>query len=448
MPYFEKEIQLERLSWFINLRWAAVVGGILILFTGPLAVPVNIDYGKLFLCVGLLALLNGAYFLYWRKVQGAGLPKAELEKKAGRLLHLQMIVDFVLLTAMIAFSGGAENPIFLFYLFHLAISVMVFPMGISLFYSVPALALPWALHFLEPLNLSSQAFWRDNTFFMRDHEITLLFAYSVTVAGLWFFISRLSSDIDKREGKLIVATEQLRQANEQLNQLETYKNHFIKQVVYQLKTPAINIDFDLSTLEKALTKPEEKVTEALQEAKKRIWALLELIDDLTWLSKVGAEDVPFKKEWVDVYATLLKKVQILEPEAARRGIAFKLHGDPKVVLRADHEGFERVVDNLLSNALKYTPEGQHAVVVEILQEGDWLVVAFDDEGIGIPPKQQEKLFQEFFRATNAKTLEKFGTGLGLAIVKRVLDWHGGKIVVHSEPKEGTRVETWWPYSAE
>jgi signal transduction histidine kinase len=140
------------------------------------------------------------------------------------------------------------------------------------------------------------------------------------------------------------------------------------------------------------------------------------------------------------------KIQAMEKEAALKGIIFKLHGDHQTRLRVDREAFEKVAENLLSNAVKYTPEGSHSVVVEIQVEGNWLVVAFDDEGIGIPPKQQEKLFQDFFRATNAKTMEKFGTGLGLSIVKRILEWHGGQIKILSQPKEGTRVETWWPYS--
>jgi signal transduction histidine kinase len=85
------------------------------------------------------------------------------------------------------------------------------------------------------------------------------------------------------------------------------------------------------------------------------------------------------------------------------------------------------------------------VIVDFQVMGDWLVVSVEDEGIGIPPKQQQKIFEEFFRGTNAKTVEKFGTGLGLSIVKRIMDWHGGKVNFVSTNKQGTKVETWWPY---
>jgi signal transduction histidine kinase len=226
--------------------------------------------------------------------------------------------------------------------------------------------------------------------------------------------------------------------------MDLFKDRFLRQVVFQLKSPTIEMDFDLSAAEKAVTPKGGKALEAIQMAKKRVWSLLELIEDLVWLSRLEVQDIPFHKEWIDVYEALLKRVQVLEDQARQKGIEFKLHGDPQVRLRADKEAFDRVADNLLSNAIKYTPAGKSQVVVEFQVSENWLVMTVQDDGIGIPPKQQKKIFEEFFRASNAKTLDKFGTGLGLSIVKRVMDWHGGKVSLSGEPKQGTKVETWWP----
>ena len=117
-------------------------------------------------------------------------------------------------------------------------------------------------------------------------------------------------------------------------------------------------------------------------------------------------------------------------------------------LKADQESFEKVANNLITNAVQYTPEGWGDILVEFKVEGDWFEFSVEDHGIGITPKSQKSLFQDFFRGANAKKQEKFGTGLGLSIVKNVLDMHGGKIEVHCEAKTGTRVNTWWPYSLE
>jgi two-component system sensor histidine kinase VicK len=250
------------------------------------------------------------------------------------------------------------------------------------------------------------------------------------------------------ERGLLETGEKLQTANAALKQMDDYKNQFLKQIVFQLKNPAIEMDFDLSTVESTLAEKNKKAQDAVQAAKKRIWILLELIDDLTWLSRAEAGDAPLHKEWVNVYEALLNRIQTVEGQARQKGIAFQLHGEPQVRLLAEAASFDKVVDNLFSNAIKYTPAGESRVLVEFIVEGNWLVLTVQDQGIGIPPKQQKKLFQEFFRATNAKAMEKFGTGLGLSIVKQVMDHHGGRVSLSSEAQKGTKVETWWPLTGE
>ena len=444
MPQFENEIHFERLSWFIRLRWGAVAGGAAILLAGPLIIPLDIKYGRLFPCVVALGVLNAVYLLYWGQVKSSVLPAEKLAAKARGLFRLQMILDLFLLTLMLLFSGGAENPLILFYLFHLAISAMIFPVGESLFYATLALGLPWLLYFTEHLGSYSESLWEGMAGLSRVHERSILWAYSIAVGGLWFFLSRLAMDLRAKERDLRVTGDKLLVANEELKQMDLFKDRFLRQVVFQLKSPTIEMDFDLSAAEKAVTPKGGKALEAIQMAKKRVWSLLELIEDLVWLSRLEVQDIPFHKEWIEVYEALLKRVQVLEDQARQKGIEFKLHGDPQVRLRADKEAFDRVADNLLSNAIKYTPEGKSQVVVEFQVSENWLVMTVQDEGIGIPPKQQKKIFDEFFRGSNAKTLDKFGTGLGLSIVKRVMDWHGGKVVLSGETKQGTKVKTWWP----
>ncbi len=443
MTEFGQEVHLERLSWFIHLRWAAVAGAIAIVLGGPWLVPLAIPYGKIGACILVLALLNALYPVYWDRQKTSYSSPEDYARKVRRFLHFQMAADLVLLTVMLFFSGGATNPLILLYLFHMAISAILFTPKESLFYAVSALALPWALYFLEGAGPVKADAWGLPGFYF-DYERPLLWGYSAAVAGLWFFLSRLSGDLEAKKQALREANEKLRGANEALRQLDLFKNQFLKQVVLQLKKPAIEMDFDLSTVEGALGSQSEKALEAVRTAKKRIWVLLELVDDLAWLSNAQAGEAPLKREWVNVYEALLGRIQAVEEEAKQKGVTFQLHGDSQVQLLADPESFQRVADNLFSNAVKYTPVGRGHVTVNFHPEGNWLVLSVEDEGIGIPPKQQTKLFREFFRASNAKAMERFGTGLGLSIVRQVMDRHGGRVALSSEPKKGTRVETWWP----
>jgi len=102
----------------------------------------------------------------------------------------------------------------------------------------------------------------------------------------------------------------------------------------------------------------------------------------------------------------------------------------------DQFSINEMITNLLFNAVKYTPENK-TVRLEAKDQGDSVKIDFADTGIGIPADEVGSVFEEFFRATNAKASEKDGTGLGLSIVKQIVERHGGKISVESQEGQGT-----------
>jgi signal transduction histidine kinase len=398
-------------------------------------------------CLVVLASLNGAYLAYSRRLRRTGPNADEGLEKCRRSLHLQMVGDLFLLTLLLYFSGGATNPLLLLYLFHLAIGSILFSGRPSHAYALAALVLPWSLYGLEWIGTPEKSPWAGMAWLSPVHERLVLAAYSIVAAGLWFFLTRLVADLRTKEEDLRQAHDQLRFVKEDLEQLDAHKNHFLRRVVFQLKNPVIEMDLELASIERSLSPRQVKALEPLRATRKRVWSLLELIDDLVWLSKLTVQDVPFRKRTIDVYETVRERVQVLEEEATLKGFHFQIHGDPQLRLEADPEAFGRVADHLLSNAVKYTPAGAHPIIVEFSVQDEWLRFSVRDEGVGIPEKQKAKLFEEFFRASNARTMEKFGTGLGLVLVKRILDWHGGRIQIQSVPQRGTLVETLWPWKA-
>jgi len=445
MPPFEEEIHLERLDWFIRLRWWAVGGGVLILLTARFFVPLELDYTGLLACLGGLGVLNGFYLWYWKRLKTLK-PEGEHGERAGGVLHLQMFLDLLLLTTLLYLGGGTQNPLLLLYLFHLAISAIVFTESESLLYAGLAAGLPWLLHFVGRVEDHRGSPWKGPAELPEGFETALLWAYTLAAGGLWFFLSRLAKDLRKKEEGLRKTSEELRRANGELHHLDEYKNRFLKQVVFRLKKPTVEVDFDLSVVEREVPASNKEALAAVGTAKKRLWNLLETIEDLAWLSRMKAGDELLKKGSFEVYEALLERIQGLEAEAGKKGIQFQLHGDPQVWLSADEKAFAQAVDQLLSNAVKYTPVGKGPIRVEFKPEGEWLLLTVEDEGIGIPHQQQKRLFEEFFRATNAKAMEVAGTGLGLPIVHWILEAHHGKVKVESEPGQGTKVETRWPLS--
>jgi signal transduction histidine kinase len=442
MGAFEEQIHLERLDWFIRLRWWALGGGLAILLLSPLLTPLELDLPGLLAVLGALGLLNFFYLWYWRRLKAAK-PQGEHAERAGGVLHLQMFLDLLILTVLLYLGGGTQNPLLLLFLFHLAISAILFRESESLLYAGLAAGLPWLLHFVEFLGHRPPSPWKGSLGMGEDFQTALLWAYTLAAAGLWFFLSRLAKDLREKERGLRETGRELSEANEGLKHLDDYKNRFLKQVVLRLKKPVVDVDFDLTELSRALPARNAKAGAAVAAAKGRVWNLLGTIEDLTWLSRMRAGDEPLKK----VYEALLRRVQVLEGEAAKKGISIQIHGDPAVRLPADARALAQAVDQLLSNAVKYTPPGKGPVKVEFKAEEGWLDLAVEDDGIGIPPQQQKRLFEEFFRATNAKAMEEAGTGLGLSIVKWILEAHKGTVKVVSEPGKGTRVETRWPLSS-
>ena len=107
------------------------------------------------------------------------------------------------------------------------------------------------------------------------------------------------------------------------------------------------------------------------------------------------------------------------------------------LVRGDSERLRQVLDNLLSNAIKYSPQGG-LIKVGGWADEDWVYVYVSDEGIGIPKEEQERIFERFYRAESALTPRTRGAGLGLYLCKAVVEAHGGKIWVESEPGKGAK----------
>jgi signal transduction histidine kinase len=117
--------------------------------------------------------------------------------------------------------------------------------------------------------------------------------------------------------------------------------------------------------------------------------------------------------------------------------------DGPITITATNEDVDRILNNLVSNAVKYTPSGGR-VSVQLHCVQDEACLEVSDTGIGIPPESMPHLFEEFYRAPNAKAQEKEGTGLGLAIIKDLVARYGGRIAVQSKVGKGTKFSVTWP----
>jgi signal transduction histidine kinase len=234
-----------------------------------------------------------------------------------------------------------------------------------------------------------------------------------------------------------------------LRQLDADKSKFIKMVTHELRSPVNGALSQLHLLlDGYLGELTTKQLDTLGRLKRRLQTLQALINDLLDLAtgRAGLQVVETKP--VDLPEALLRVVAQVEAAAAEKRLTVQLHlpKEPESIsVTSTAEHVDRILGNIVGNAIKYTPEGG-AVVINLRVEAGQAVVQVADTGIGIPATSLPRLFTEFYRANNAKAFET-GTGLGLVIVKELVERIGGRIAVESEEGRGTTFTITLPLGA-
>ena len=223
---------------------------------------------------------------------------------------------------------------------------------------------------------------------------------------------------------------------QELRALDIYKSQLIATVSHELKNPLTSIVGHLEMLEQVpdLDPLALASVAAMDRASGR---LSRVINDLLLLSRVDDPTTPVVAVPVDLHAVLEDVLDVNAVSARTKELAIQVVAPEGPVLAlGDHDELDRVCANLVSNAIKYTPPGR-SITVTLDRMGDRVLLSCEDEGIGISPADQDKLFSEFFRSANPEAYSQPGTGLGLAIVQRIVHRHDGRITVDSELGKGS-----------
>jgi PAS domain S-box-containing protein len=261
-------------------------------------------------------------------------------------------------------------------------------------------------------------------------------------AGRLVAVSTVARDISaavKAEAERERLLAELAAQNEQLRELDRLKDEFVASVSHELRTPLTSIRGYLELLREDLVLDAQS-TEMLDIVDRNADRLLALVNDLLFAAQVAAGKLNLQLESVDLADVVNQAVTAAEPRAERAGVTLD-SSVAALTVPADALRVAQVLDNLVSNAIKFTPPGG-VVRVELAQRGDRAVLTVADTGIGIPDEEREALFSRFYRAKAATEGAIQGTGLGLAIVKSIVDAHGGSIGFESDIGKGTtfRVE--------
>jgi PAS domain S-box-containing protein len=243
---------------------------------------------------------------------------------------------------------------------------------------------------------------------------------------------------DDFTAELTEANRQLEMRNREVERANRLKTEFVASMSHELRTPLHTIIGFAELLAEELEGP-------LNEKQKRFAAfihkdslhLLELINDILDLSRIEAGRLDLRLGAFDMLEAVDEVMATIRPQAVAKSLELEAAVPARVALYADRVRFKEVLYNLLSNAVKFTHEGGRILIEAAIEDGV-AEISVSDTGVGIPAAEHAPVFDKFYQAGSTTRGLKEGTGLGLAIAKQLVEAHGGKIWLESEPGKGSR----------
>ena len=238
---------------------------------------------------------------------------------------------------------------------------------------------------------------------------------------------------------LLILSFTITRSFEQLAEASRMKSEFINIVSHQLRSPLTNIKWTFEILSsKDFEVPESKKEEYFVNVRENIARMVELIDDLLIVSRIEQGKLPVQKkefDFVDLVKEQVSRYKVFA-EASHIDLSLSVEEDfPKIF--ADQSLLKLVTENLIDNAIRYTPGNGKVSVAAKRRDKNSIIFSVQDTGVGIPLKEQKYIFQKFFRAENALKQRTKGSGLGLYVCKTIVEKLGGKIWFKSEENKGT-----------
>ncbi|MBN2289893.1 MAG: HAMP domain-containing histidine kinase [Candidatus Glassbacteria bacterium] len=442
---FQDEL-VERIGWLIRIRWLAAAGVSTTILLVDLLFDLLLNYRILLVCAAFIFLYNLIFHFYFRcLLREEHLPQRH--QRTSRFANIQISTDLVLLIVLIYFSGGAENPFIFYFIFHVIIASILLSNLASYLQASLAVVLFNLMLVLDYLQVIPHyrlfPFLNESVY---HNPVFLLGVAGVFTSTLYlsvYMATSITSKLRRREEELMQLKDSLEQTNRRLMEIYEYRSRFILKVEHELKAPLAAIQSLITAVITGFPEhPEPKVKDLLTRAEHRTHNLLELIRQLLTLSRMQTAGHAFKLEPVKLEPIISRQLEILHAQAESKGLEIVLDLPAEIPpVKADQEAMHQVVMNLLSNAVKYTEQG--SVTFKVSAEGNFIRLDVVDTGIGMSKEEVAMVFEEFYRTSDAKAKYE-GTGLGLSIVWEIIEGHGGRIEVVSEPGRGTTFTVWLP----
>jgi len=416
----------ERNLWFIKLRYGAVALLIFLLLTIELFLEFPLTEVQL-IAISLITLCILCYNLFLHKIRKKVTPENKFNNL--HLSLLQMVLDLTALTLLVHYTGGVETPFYMFYIFHMIIGSMILP-GVVIYSLAVLIMLLFSLMiFLEyAAVIPHHAIYRlfdppiyDNLSYL----IVLLVVFSMMMIISVMLANKIARQLYERERQLWETLDKLEKA-------EAEKQRYIMGVVHEIKTPvaAVQSILDL-VIEQFLGPISREISEKLKRARLRTDEAIRLINNVLHISKIKLLD-QITTESVDLDKLLQEVICKYNMQADMKKVKISFISESVKVpyISGDKALLEMAFSNLIGNGVKYNSAGG-IVEISITAGKQNVITRVCDNGIGIPAEDLNKVFNEFYRASNSRSFKFEGSGMGLSVVKQIIKRHGGDIRIES-----------------
>jgi len=264
-----------------------------------------------------------------------------------------------------------------------------------------------------------------------DELESLADEFNRMAANLQESYAGLEERVKERTQELALAMQEIQEKSVQLEVVSQHKSDFLAHMSHELRTP-LNavIGFSHVLLQRMYGDLTEKQEDYMQDILTSGKHLLDLINDILDLSKIEAGRMDLTPSFFSLPGVLKEGITVIRDQAAARGITVDLSiAEGFDLVEADHRKIKQIIFNLLSNAIKFTPDGGR-ISVSAGIDTEEVLVTVRDTGIGIPPDEQQRIFEDFHQVAGNATA--VGTGLGLALTRKFVELHGGRVWVESE----------------
>jgi signal transduction histidine kinase len=472
-------MSLMQLHWFIRLRWVFVAVAAVALLIERYGAAVQRP-SALFMVLGALAAVNLVWLLasrtLLRQTQSGEAPDADAVHGALVFANAQVAVDLALLTVILRYTGGTENPMALCYLFHMAIGSLLLLRWQAILQGLWVVALYGILAagecrgWITPHYDFLPAFGSSGLAAQPAYAAAAWAVVSCGVFGTLYFTLHIAGRLDEREAQLRQADEALQGSLTAIRELQDRRARFMQTAAHQLKAPLAVIQ-TLSGLIRDGVATGDQASATCATIASRCREGIEQVTELLTLARVQqADPAGHRQALTDVGQVVVEACQRYSPLAENKRIAVNCHVPPDVDLHAhvQRRDLFDCVDNLIDNAVKFT-EGPGSITVTVARVREdqmpvdvrhrvmpsvtFVSISVTDTGMGIDTESlggangkfgRGGVFDAFRRGNNALAAGIPGTGLGLSIVREVVEQAGGHIHVRSQPGEGATFTVAFP----